>query len=678
MTRRRGPLVILVLLVSFLAGALELRHPNYFLWDDNAAYFLPAYVYNWRSLVQSGSFPELNLHQYLGYQYLGGGQPGALYPPVYVALGLSRLLLGDLRHAVDLLAIGHLLAAALGMYVLLTSLRCRASLAGLGAMLWVSFPFLVQVSRNWVFVPYTAAYLPFNLLLLERVRQERRSRHILALGAVKALLFLQGYVQYAILVALFDGVWLLGHWLVDRDSRATAGRQLLAYLGAVGACSLLAAPFILPVLYATSVSAYRTSSLTYPEFLSNTMPLAAFAKAQVFWMSERAIHLATGAIFFFGLPNLLLLLALPVLAASKRRSLSATTWVALGIAAIALLSTTVVYGLLYRVPVLSSFRWPFKHFLVFLFFAALALVLALDQLAVRGAGPLWRRRAPHLILVLGIASNLAVDARPTWNRPFGPNRIDRDVAEITAEVRTMFPFEEGRVVSLWLSPLEPHLERLQVFNYSTLVGAYHLGGYEPLIAQQNLELAMRLEYSNIFRYEITPEVLAHLSSWSVRFLLVPERESSSRILAAHPQLVRRATQHGVEIWENRAALPPVHFLDEPGEAVDFEWGVNEIRIRPAGRGGRLAVAVAPLPWYSWTVDGRAGGAIEIAPGGQLVLDVPPGAESVSLRFRDLAFRIGCGLALALVLPLLVVALRRRLLAPRSRGSVRADRSLDPS
>ena len=110
-------LVILVLGVSFLAGALELRHPNYFLWDDNAAYFLPAYVYNWRSLVQSGSFPELNLHQYLGYQYLGGGQPGALYPPVYVALGLSRLLLGDLRHAVDLLAIGHLLAAALTAWI---------------------------------------------------------------------------------------------------------------------------------------------------------------------------------------------------------------------------------------------------------------------------------------------------------------------------------------------------------------------------------------------------------------------------------------------------------------------------------------------------------------------------------------------------------------------------------
>lgn len=656
-----------VLLVTVVAvtlawyGVVEWVKPGYFLWDDNAAYYLPCYVYNHHALVGEGQLPHVNFHQYLGHIYLGSGQSAVLYPPVYLAVGLARAVWGDPLHAIDLLALLHLAAAAAGMVLLLRHLGVGRPSAALTALLWVTLPFLPQVSRSWIFISYVAALLPFNLLCLERLLAAPSARRVLALAAVKALLFYQGYVQYAVLVALFDGLYTLTRWAWDRELRAGWRRVAAYYLGALAATGALAAPLLVPMVQVRALSAYRASALSYPEFISNALPVAPFAWAQVFVMKAHAIHLASGAIFYVGLP-VLAALAVLLLTPLRRRPGAAPFVSAAVVSLVALVFATRAHGLFYGVPLMSSFRWPFKYFLLFLFFAAVA---------TGGCGALlqritgwWRWLAPAL-LAAALASHGVIGLQRTWDRPFGPNRLDQPIAALEAEIDAMLPDTPGRVVSLWMKPLHPRIERLLVFNYATLVGAYHLGGYDPLIAAENLELALNLEFSNIFRNRLSPELLAYLSAWGVRYFTVPERPAFQRALGAFPQLVRRFQAGGIEVWENRGAQPIAHFQRAASTALPFTWGINDLRIATSGQGGVLQVALAPLPWYVWSADGVEQGAVTYDQRRQMQLAVPPGTQVVVVRYVDVPFRLGSGICAAFVLSVLGCWLLR---ARRQHGS----------
>lgn len=646
-----GAVALLLLVVGALFAVLEAREPHYFLWDDNASFYLPSYTYAGESLLDRGELAHLNPHQYLDQTFLASGQTGVLYPPVYLAVAATRLVAGDPRAVVDVLAIFHFLAATLGMYLLLRHFALgRAAAVGAG-LLWVSFPFLVVVSRSWVFVSYAAAFLPFSLLALERLLERPTRGRIVVLAAVKALFFNQGYVQYFVLATLFEGVYVLLRWLARRPDRKRLWREAGAFVLALAATTALAAPLLLPMLYAKEVSAYRTGSLAFEEFISNALDVGVFLRAQIFDMAPRAVHLSSGAIFYLGLPNLL------VLGVLLRRRDRRTFFAALGVAVLALVLSTEAFGLAYRLPILSSFRWPFKSFLIALFYATLGLAAAYDHLlasrrtALRGLGA--------AVLLLGLGTNVALLSLDRFNAPFGPNRIDTDVATFRAATTERFDVESGRVVSLWLQPAHPRIERFLIFNYATLAGAYHLGGYDPLVARENLELALKLDYSNIFRYEMSEPMLDYLGAWSVRHLLVPARPELRQVLERFARLEPRRRDGDLEVWELTTALP---FAAFPGPAgplpVEVDWGGRGMRLETAGRGGILRLAIAPLPWLEATADGTEI-AFEVAEEGWLLLDVPDGTREVTVRYVDVPFRIGAGIFVAFLLSVGAMMFLRR-------------------
>lgn len=687
-------------------GGLQLIRPHYFLWDDNASFYLPSYVYGFESLTEEGQLAQLDPHQYLGYTFLASGQTGVLYPPVYLAMGLAKLIGGDLRHGIDILAVLHFLAAAWGMLALLRRFGVEGRIAALASTWWCTFPFLVLVSRNWIFVSYTAAFLPWCLLLLERLVERPSFGRALALAAAKALFFCQGYVQYFVLASLFEGLYLVGRWLFGRraqpalgGSPTSAGVVAGAFAGAGLLTTILAAPLLLPMLKAKSVSAYRMGSLSFEEFLSNALDPSVFFGAQLFRMEPRAIHLATGAIFYVGLPCLgALAWGLRAFLGPARSSASEADprrrfvhllGLTLGLAVLALLASTRLYGIAHAIPLLSSFRWPFKFFALFLFYVSIAAALGFAAMAAD------RRRRVRLLapvlLVIGIASHGFIAAHPHWAQPFGPNRVDRPVAEVRAEVAETFPLDRGRVVSLWLSPLEPRVYRFLIFQYATLAGAHHLGGYDPLVARENLDLAVKLEYSNIFRYELNQDSLNYLGSWSVRFLVLPLRENLSEILAGFPELRRIHLDEQLEVWENARALPFAYFLGDPGlggpgsgdpgggrppEAVPPEkihFGPDGPRLeleglKAAESGGWLRLQVAPLDGYVAYADGEALGPPEVDEQRHPMVRVPPGTRVLHLRYVDVPFLVGVGLASALLLSSLVLWALARLRASRNPSS----------
>lgn len=641
----------MLLAAVFLAG-LEVSQPYYFLWDDNASYFLPFYVYNYDSLVGFGELPQVNYHQYLGHSYLANGQPAVLYPPLYAGLALARLLTGDLRAVVDVLAVLHLLASALGMFVYLRHLRIAPPVAVGAALLWLSFPFVTQVPRSWVMVGYVIAYLPWNLWLLDRLRERPTAPRILALGALKALLLLQGYVQYCVLLALYEGLYLLLRWLFHRGETPW-WREGLAYAAAQAASAALAAPQLLPMLHAKSISAYRSGALSFAEFISLALPWKAWLDAQIFQMDPRVIHEATGVLFYIGLPSL------AALAALAWRSDRRPFLIAGGVALIALTLSTRAAGVLYHLPLFSSFRWPFKNFLFCLLFLTVALAGAFDVL--------WRRR-PALrflgaaLLVAGIGTQAFFALSPSWSSVFGPNRIAQSVAEWRREAARRLPLAEGRIVSLWMNPSLPRIDRLLVFNYATLAGGYHLGGYEPMISQEHLELAVGLEYSNIFRYELTEESLAYLSSWSVRYLIAPDEEQYGPIFARFPQLRLISRADGIVVYENTRAEPFAYLLrtEAPPVPLEVEWRPGGVRVATGGRGGLLRLSVAPLPWYVYSLDGEDAGSVSYDEKRHVLVEVPPGTGVVEVRYVNVPFLAGSGVAGAFLVAVMATwALRRR-------------------
>lgn len=644
--RDRAAALVLLLAGALIFGTLELARPGYFLWDDNATFFLPVYLHDYRALTEAGALAHVNFHQYLGQIHLGNGQSAVLYPPVYAAIWLAELVTGDPLSALDLLAVGHFLLAALGMLGLLRSLGVSRTIAVLASLTWMSFPFLLQVGRNWIFISYAAALLPWNFWLLERLLRAPGGRGALALAAVKAIFFYQGYPQYAVVTALFDGVYAFARLGLDRSLRPAARRSTLAYGAALAASLLLAAPVLLPMLDARRLSALRAEALPLPEFLANALPLAAFAKAQLFLMMPKAVHQASGAIFYAGLPNLLALAA--VLMLHRRLGLDprARAWALAALAG--LLASTVLWVVVYPVPLLSSFRWHFKNYLLFLFFLVPAVAMLADR----------RPRLGRWLLGAGLAGNLAVLAVPAFDRPFGPHHLDRPVAELRAAAETRFPLGAGRVASLWIRHGDPEMVRRLTFNYATLVGGFHLAGYDPLIARENLDLALGLQVDSSYRRPLDPEVLAHLSAWNVRHLIVPARPEIERSLAEVSTLGLRVRESDLLVYENRAALPWARFVDAEQEAVALEWGVNEVRIDPGGRGGRLRLALAPLPWYEAEVDGQSA-QLAVDAARFLILDVPPGARAVRVRYVDVPFRLGAGLLAAFLLGLVWVGYRRR-------------------
>lgn len=662
--------VVFALTLAFF-GSLEVARPAYFLWDDNATQNLPSYVYNWRAITGSdaegAALAHVNLHQYLGQIWLGNGQSGALYLPVYVAAALAQALLGDLRPTIDVLAVAHLLLGAIGFYWLLRSLAVSRLVAVIGALLWATLPFHSQVGRNWIFAAYVAGLAPWNLWALLRLATRPGAWPMLLLAAIKALLFYAGHANYAVMVAVFDGLVLATLLIFDRDAR----RRWLSiggyFLGALALTGALAAPLLLPMLEAQQLSAYRTGKLSFAEFLSNPLRIWVFVKSQFFSMEPQAIHQSFGSLYYFGLWNLGLL-TFGLLPSARRRltSLSPLAPVFGMASLLAFALSTRAAAVFYPLPLLSSFRWPFKHYLFFLLFATVAASLVCDAIwrSSGGWSPRWRTVVVALF-ASGVVLHATIVLNPRWDRAFGPYRIAGSVEETTETVRSRLADpDRGRVISLWQTHREATPEHI-THAYASLLGVRHIGGYDPLIAADNLQLALRLDYSNIFRYLLDSDLLDYLSLWNVRHLVAPADPAASQRLGEWPQLREQFRNQRLQVWENTEALPMVSFAAQPSESITSVWRVNGVDVSPQGRSGNLRIALAPLPWWSFSIDGGEFSPVAFDSNQQMSIEIPTGTSSVRIRYRNIPFRLGCGVLAATLVSLVAISWRRRLAARSS-------------
>ncbi|MEM8961384.1 MAG: hypothetical protein AAGD38_07905 [Acidobacteriota bacterium] len=658
---KKATLTGIFILLAWCAS-LELRTPFFFLQDDNATYFLSAYAHNTRALDQ-GELAQINLHQYLGQSHLGAGQTAVLYPPVYVAAWVARGL-GDARWMITLLVIAHLVAAIIGMAMLLRSWRVPPWWAIGGGLWWATLPFVSVASRGWVFIAFLAALLPWKLWLLDRLLRRADPLGFVALAAVNALTLLQGHVQWAVMAALFDVLYVVLIWLMSSAYRRR-WRGGLAVLMAHGVGGLLAAPMLLPMIEVVMRSADRATALASRDGLALPMSPVDFLLGQVFLFRSGAAHQASSAIFYLGLPMLVVLLVAMLPRHSRSMSVDDARARALTcLAFTALVLATPAQAVLRSLPPFDLFRWPFKYMLFAGFFTAVCVGLTLPRWARRGS---MLRKVTPWILISGIGVHLVLSLHPDTSRAFGRFTLDRSVEQLGTDTAAVLDAEKGRVISLWQSVSEPELSRHLTHQFATLAEASHLGGYDPLIARVNKRLALGLEYSNIYRFELTPGRRDHLDRWAVRWWLAPPRYA--HVLDAFPEVERRHVDDSLGVWENLRARPLVMWRDDPSRTVVADWGVNGVRIATYGGAGQLMIALAPLPWYFWSADGIPMGAVTWSDEEQMVLDIAPGTREVTVRYESVPFRIGSTVATTTMIGLIglvwLAYRRRRKLSDRA-------------
>jgi len=118
-----------------------------FLYDDNATAFLPFYTYNWNSVINNLTIPFINFHQYLGHTYFSQGQTGVLYPPIYLAVLLSKLTTGSHFFTIDILVLLHFCCSVVGMFFLLKRFNIDTKLSFIFSLIWIPFPFFHDNSK---------------------------------------------------------------------------------------------------------------------------------------------------------------------------------------------------------------------------------------------------------------------------------------------------------------------------------------------------------------------------------------------------------------------------------------------------------------------------------------------------------------------------------------------------
>lgn len=358
---------------------------------DLVSFLFPTYRFAARDLAQ-GSLPLWNPHLYGGAPFIGDIQAGFLYLP--------NLLLFLIRPEFDYralqgLVIGHVLWAALGMYVLLRTLtwperpvvRAAALLGSLAFAL--SDPLLIHLGNlNLVAV---LSWMPWVLAAYARGLATGRLSWLAVAGLLFGLANYAGHAQSSLYIGLALGVYTLLWALVQRPRIAPVawavwvGGRLLTVAALAG---LLTAPILLPALQLARYTA--RSSFTYQDTVAFSLAPTQLIGLLTpgFFGRGPALHWGLWdrvELPYIGVAGLLLALAGLLMAAPDRRR---RLWPWVGMALFGLVTALGIYALVHGwltllMPGFAQMRAPARAVVLWTLAAAVLAAVGLDTLLDR-------------------------------------------------------------------------------------------------------------------------------------------------------------------------------------------------------------------------------------------------------------------------------------------------------
>jgi len=370
-------------------------------YGDNAYTMYPLRVEAARQWLE-GHIPLWNPYERAGAPLLADAFSGALYPGNFPFL----LYPGEPRYrALELVAVLHYVLAALLMFAFLTELELALPAGAFGALVYAGNGSLTWLTSGYIEAQNAAVWLPLILLALRRAAVGGSFRTWTAVGAVAvALQALAGQPEYSLTSAFIAGAFAVT-LAPTRDGGR--GRALAAFLTMWILGAALAAVQLLPTAELAAI-ARRGLRVSLAEFLSAPVSPQALVGWAVPGIAVVLPHpyVTVGTAY---LGALTVPFMIEGVRGFDRRRLFFTALLVLGFL-LAIGPFSPLGRLTYALPVVSAFRYPYKHLFEVTFAAATLAAIGADAL-------LRRRRGGKATIIIATAVVLAV---LSWFLGHGP------------------------------------------------------------------------------------------------------------------------------------------------------------------------------------------------------------------------------------------------------------------
>jgi hypothetical protein len=382
LSRITAPLILLagVLALNFgaLTGAERLTA-----YHDNVRGAYPLRVEaarQWRA----GRVPLWNPYKRAGAPLLADIVSGVLYPG-----NIPFLFNPDADHyrPLEQSAVLHALLAAAFMYMFLRTLDLHVVAATLGALVFSANGFMVWITSQWIQLQAVVTWTPLILTAVHHaaLRRDTFWRWTAVGGLAVMLQMLAGYPELGVYAALVVGAYALS--LVRNADRWW--RALVAVVAIYVVAFGLAAMQLLPTLDLAAVShrAARVSLKEFQAFPASPWVILGWAVPGI--AIPMPYPFPTTGTCYLGL-----LAAVFALEGMRARTRAGTTFVVVLVVAffVAIGAFSPLSRLVYALPGLNTFRYPFKHLF--------EVTLCLSVLAGLGADSFVRRRPGSGVLVV--------------------------------------------------------------------------------------------------------------------------------------------------------------------------------------------------------------------------------------------------------------------------------------
>jgi len=649
----RSPLFFSIAGLWLLLVVIEAIRPCFFLHDDNATWFVGAYVHDFRVLMETGRLAEVNYYQYGGEPFLEQGQTAVLYPPVYLGVALAQWVSGDLRWTIEWIAAVHLTLGLLGFTFWLRQGGVSPGLAALGGLAWVLNPFILIVASSWIMVSFVAAWLPWLFWAFDRLWMRPSLRSSFLLGTILGLFFVQGYVQWMVYSILFLSLYALFRFVARTEHARALRRPAIVFYLVISALIflILAAPLLAPMLHAVDASVARSKPFSFTQALDYRVLKDDLDRAQLGLFRPNLIFGVSTAILYC--PALLFLPLMILRFFYARPEIRRRLFPLLILAVLALLFSSRWHIFLTMMPVLDKFRWPFKVFILADFFLLASLVWSVSSWASDRASSPRRSNLPAsaclaFVLLAGLAVSLSCHDTNTFSKTTLP----------TSDIPLPSGVDPGLGRVIDIDGFLPEASSYRFFShaYGTFYAVPNLGGYDPLVGREQLRFSLGLDFPNVFYGPMNPAVREKLDARAVRYWIVNPRSPLLHEVESFQGLKLLAAEPDRLVFEDTRALPLVYSSAGPATPCALTYSGNSILIPLSHTATPVEISVGPTDGWWYRID-RGPWLRPVYENNRLRVDFQTSDRLLEISYFDSRFRDGLRVSayLLLLLGLLIIA-----------------------
>ena len=659
-------IIIVISVILAILSIIEIRFGGYFfVHDDNLQSYLCLYKHTFDGLMH-GSLSLYNFHQFMGIPFVDEGQSGVFNPLVYISVGLSKLFTGDVFATIDIMTFFALSAAGVTMYLLLKELGTGRCIAILGGIAWALNSFTVNMAKAWMITTFFTAIFPLMIFASIRLVYKSDLKSYIYAAIPRVLMFYTGHPQFFLYSVIFEGITYVMYTLIVKADRKTKlsclARFCISYIPVV----ILCLPLLFIQFRATTNSEVRSNKIYWEFFLNGRMLPSDLVKGIfVPWMAKADYgDLANfkdinSNLAHVGYPVIIAILLIPVLIivmvrkkADLRKLKVIIPFVPGAVIAVLWATSEAFLAIIYHIPMLNRFKFPFKLVLFFDFFIVVVGCLLMELILKSFFVKTLLRKVTLVLLIgseiLGYLVLYTIFPAPQYGisnkvtLPYKPGYIDL-VKDDGRVVTTAYSMYYTKDVSL---PDNFYIDSMG-FNYATLYGVDNVLGYSVFLSKEfymNLN-ELGIKYSeNASFIETPPQLVELMTRYGAKWFILPKPSNPGEAFAALEEyleksgVVRHSEYETCYVYINTNAIALVHPVSDcnPQDTVTFVENINDIVINTSAdfKADDIAMIYSYNERLHLYVDGKEEDIRISDDGTHLLASVPDGAHEVILRYQD--------------------------------------------